>query len=178
MIQRAEDLIARLGLAKHPEGGYYREIYRSEESIATENLPQRFSGGERSLSTAIYFLLSGEDFSALHRIKSDEVWHFYAGGTLLIHVLDQSGQYTRHRMGNACDGDVYFQVVVRAGCWFGASLEKPGTFALVGCTVSPGFDFRDFELAERGALLRLFPEQEKLIARLTRLIDVVGGVKG
>ena len=165
---RAEDLIARLGLEKHPEGGYYRETYRSEDLLATENLPERFTGGERSLSTAIYFLLAGEDFSALHRIKSDEVWHFYAGGTLVIHVLDQKGQYTRHRLGNACHDDVSFQAVVTAGCWFGACLEKPESYALVGCTVSPGFDFRDFELAEKGEVLRMFPEQEKLIARLTR----------
>jgi len=168
MFARAEDLIARLGLEKHPEGGYYRETYRSEDSLAAENLPERFSGGERSLSTAIYFLLAGEDFSALHRIKSDEVWHFYAGGTLVIHVLDQSGCYTRQRLGNACDGDVSFQVVVKAGCWFGASLEMPGTFALVGCTVSPGFDFRDFELAERGEMFRLYPGAKVIIEKLTR----------
>ena len=168
MIRRAEDLIARLGLEKHPEGGYYRETYRSEESLAAENLPERFSGGERSLSTSIYFLLAGDDFSALHRIKSDEVWHFYAGETLVIHVLDQSGRYTRHRLGNSCKGDVSFQVVVKAGCWFGVSLEKPETFALVGCTVSPGFDFRDFELAERGEMLRLYPGARQIIEKLTR----------
>jgi hypothetical protein len=168
MIERAEDLIARLGLEKHPEGGYYRETYRSEDSLATEYLPERFSGGERNLSTAIYFLIAGEDFSALHRIKSDEVWHFYAGGTMVIHVLDQAGCYTRHRLGNACDDDVFFQVVVKAGSWFGASLEKPGTFALVGCTVSPGFDFRDFELAERGEMLRLYPGARVISEMLTR----------
>jgi len=168
MDQYAKELVVRLGLEKHPEGGYYREMYRSGDSVAEECLPERFSDGERSLSTAIYFLLAGEDFSALHRIKSDEVWHFYAGGTLEIHVLDQTGNYTRHRLGDSCASDVTFQFVVKAGCWFGASLEKPGSFALVGCTVSPGFDFRDFDLAEREELLRLYPGQEKLIARLTR----------
>lgn len=168
MMESAEELIARLGLEKHPEGGYYRETYRSEDSLATENLPERFSGGERSLSTAIYFLLAREDFSALHRITSDEVWHFYAGGTLLIHVLDQMGQYTRHRLGNVGDDDVSFQVVVKAGCWFGASLEAPDTYALVGCTVSPGFDFRDFELAERGDMLRFYPGARMIIEKLTR----------
>lgn len=168
MMECAEELIARLGLEKHPEGGYYRETYRSEDSLPAENLPERFSGGERSLATAIYFLLAGEDFSALHRIKSDEVWHFYAGGTLVIHVLDQSGQYTRHRLGNVGDGDVSFQVVVKAGCWFGATLEAPDTYALVGCTVSPGFDFRDFELAEREQLLGQFPDAGEIITRLSR----------
>ncbi len=91
MIQRAQRLIEMLALEKHPEGGYYRETYRSEESIAAKNLPERFAGGARSFSTAIYFLLADEDYSALHRIKSDEIWHYYAGGTLVIHVLDQSG---------------------------------------------------------------------------------------
>jgi predicted cupin superfamily sugar epimerase len=168
MNQHAQRLIARLALEKHPEGGYYRETYRSEESIPAKNLPERFSGGERSFSTAIYFLLADEDYSALHRIKSDEVWHFYAGGPLLIHELDQSGRYSRHRLGGECREDVTFQVVLKAGCWFGATLEKPDTFALVGCTVSPGFDFRDFEMADRGELLRIFPVDREIIEKLTR----------
>jgi predicted cupin superfamily sugar epimerase len=168
MNQHAQRLIVRLALEKHPEGGYYRETYRSEESIPATNLPERFAGGERSFSTAIYFLLAEEDYSALHRIKSDEIWHYYAGGTLLIHVLDQSGGYTQYRLGVNCGEDVFFQVVVKAGCWFGATLEKPDTFALVGCTVSPGFDFRDFEMADRGELLRLFPADREIIMRLTR----------
>jgi uncharacterized protein len=168
MNQLAQRLIARLALEKHPEGGYYRESYRSEESIPAKNLPERFAGGERSFSTAILFLLAEEDYSALHRIKSDEIWHYYAGGTLVIHVLDQSGGYTRYRLGGNCGEDVFFQVVVKAGCWFGATLEKPDTFALVGCTVSPGFDFRDFEMADRGELLKLFPADREIIERLTR----------
>jgi len=168
MIQHAQRLIDRLALEKHPEGGYYRETYRSEESMPAKNLPERFVCGVRSFSTAIYFLLADEDYSALHRIKSDEVWHFYAGGALMIHELDQSGRYTRHRLGGDTGEDVAFQAVVRAGSWFGATLEKPDTFALVGCTVAPGFDFRDFKMADRAELLRLYPGHGEIIERLTR----------
>lgn len=168
MIQRAQRLITMLALEKHPEGGYYRETYRSNESIPAQNLPERFVGGARSFSTAIYFLLAEKDFSALHRIKSDEVWHFYAGGTLLIHELDHSGRYIRHRLGGDTGEDIIFQVVVKAGSWFGATLEQPDTFVLAGCTVAPGFDFRDFEMADRGELLRLFPSDREIIERLTR----------
>ncbi|MGA7829069.1 MAG: cupin domain-containing protein, partial [Geobacteraceae bacterium] len=150
MNQQAEELITRLVLEKHPEGGFFRETYRSDELISAENLPERFAGGARSFSTAILFLLADNEFSALHRIKSDEIWHFYEGDTLLIHELDLSGRYTQHRLGGVGGDLVCFQVVVKAGSWFGATLEKPETFALVGCTVSPGFDFRDFEMADRG----------------------------
>jgi len=167
-MQRVHELIAMLGLERHPEGGYYRETYRSEESIAEENLPERFSGGARPFSTAIYFLLADDDFSALHRIKSDEIWHYHSGEILVIHEFDQSGQYTRHRLGNACDAEVSFQVVVKAGSWFGATLERAARYTLVGCTVSPGFDFRDFELADRAEMLRLFPDFEEILERLTR----------
>jgi predicted cupin superfamily sugar epimerase len=168
MIQEAQFIIDRLGLEKHPEGGYYRETYRSEESIVEENLPARFAGGPRSFSTAIYFFLVNDEFSALHRIQSDEIWHYHAGATLVIHVLDEKGRYARHKLGGDCSADVSFQVVVKAGSWFGASLEKPETFALVGCTVSPGFDFRDFEMADRRKLLRLYPENREIIEMLTR----------
>lgn len=167
MKQRAVELIAKLGLERHPEGGYFRETYRSDETIAAENLPERFENGERAFSTVIYFLLAGDEFSALHRIKSDEVWHFYAGGVLLIHELTRSGRYIRHRLGGDCGETVSFQAVVKEGSWFGATLELPDTFALVGCTVSPGFDFRDFEMADRGKLLEEFPENSELIEKLT-----------
>jgi hypothetical protein len=168
MNQQAQHVITRLCLERHPEGGHYRETYRSVESISAEYLPERFAGGARPFSTAIYFLLADDDFSALHRIKSDEIWHYHAGGTMLIHEVDQSGRYVQHKLGGDCSKNVSFQVVVKAGSWFGATLEKPGTFTLVGCTVSPGFDFRDFEMAERGELLRQFPGLREIIERLTR----------
>ncbi|KAA5548818.1 cupin domain-containing protein [Adhaeribacter rhizoryzae] len=166
----AQDYIQHLNLLPHPEGGYYRETYRATENIPNAGLPARFgpTTGNRSFATAIYFLLPAGEFSAFHRIKSDEGWHFYAGGPLYIHVLDPSGQYTRLQLGPDLANGEIFQAVVPAGAWF-ASEPAPGTtFALVGCTVAPGFDFRDFEMAKAKDLGPLYPEQSELINRLCR----------
>jgi uncharacterized protein len=170
MNVKADFWIKRLGLISHPEGGYYRENYRSDEMIASEGLPVRFAGGGRAFSTAIYFLLAGRDFSAFHRLLSDELWHFYTGAPLTIHELNESGDYSRWTLG--CDGEKgeAFQVVIKAGSWFGASLEETDSFALVGCTVAPGFDFRDFEMADRSELIRLYPGHRSLIEKLTRAV--------
>ncbi|MRR57254.1 MAG: cupin domain-containing protein [Deltaproteobacteria bacterium] len=161
--------ITRLELKRHPEGGYYRETYRSDELIASCALPERFREGDRSFCTAIYFLLAGDDFSAFHRLKSDEVWHFHAGAALTIHVLDEVGNYTRRRVGGGGEEGESFQAVIRAGNWFGASLEEKDSFALVGCTVAPGFDFRDFEMGDRNGLIRTHPRHRSIIERLTRV---------
>jgi uncharacterized protein len=150
-----------LALTPHPEGGYYRATYKSEITILRSALPERFHGN-RSASTAIYFLLAGDDFSALHRIAADEVWHFYAGDPLIVSVIHPNGDYSELHLGDE------FQGVVEAGCWFGARLKNPGTFALVGCTVAPGFEFEDFELAKRADLIALYPQHRKLIEQLTR----------
>jgi predicted cupin superfamily sugar epimerase len=168
MNAKAEYWIKKLGLVRHPEGGYYRESYRSDEMIAGGALPVRFAGGGRAFSTAIYFLLAGSDFSAFHRLHSDELWHFYTGTPLTIHALDEKGGYSRWRLG--CDGekDEAFQVVIKAGSWFGAALEDMDSFALVGCTVAPGFDFEDFEMGDRSELIRLYPGHRSLIERFTR----------
>lgn len=159
--------IEYLGLLPHPEGGYYREVYRSAESMLAEHLPPRYGGG-RAFSTAIYYLLEHPDFSAFHRIKSDEIWHFYDGSPLILWQIDPSGGLRALRLGRDPTQGEQPMRVVPAGCWFAASLEHPQSFALVGCTVAPGFDFADFELAEREALLRQFPQHQALIERLTR----------
>lgn len=168
MIPEAEYWIEKLGLISHPEGGYFRETYRSHEEIDAAALPARFGGGKRAMCTAICFLLSGYDFSAFHRIRSDEVWHFYCGAPLAVHVLDETGGYSRRLLGRDGEKGELFQLVVRAGTWFGASLECSDSFALVGCTVAPGFDFRDFEMGDRSNLIRLYPHHRALIERLTR----------
>jgi predicted cupin superfamily sugar epimerase len=167
MMADATRWINALNLVRHPEGGHYRESYRSSESIPQRCLPDRFSG-DRAFSTAIYFLLAGDDFSALHRIKQDEVWHFYDGSCLLIHVLDESGTYSLVKLGTNIKAGEVPQAVVRAGCLFGAEVEDRRSFALVGCTVAPGFEFADFELPAREELLRQYPQQGPLIRRLTR----------
>ena len=159
-----------LALQPHPEGGAYRETYRAAESVAIEALPQRF-GGDRVFSTAIYFLLRGEEFSALHRIRSDELWHFYLGSTLEVVEITADGRLIVTRLGNDVAAGETPQAAVPAGHWFGARLaapRQPDAFALVGCTVAPGFDFADFEMAGREALVGEYPQHEAVIREMTR----------
>ncbi|MBF5005105.1 cupin domain-containing protein [Diaphorobacter caeni] len=162
----AQALIEQLGLVRHPEGGWYRETYRASEMLASPALPARFSG-DRSLSTAIYFLLSDSDISSLHRIKADEVWHFYAGSALNVHCIFPDGVHRVFKLGPNIAAGEQFQAVVPAGCWFGAELAESG-FALVGCTVAPGFDFADFELGQAKQLCNRYPQHKAMISRLTR----------
>ena len=165
---KASNLVRQLGLEPHPEGGYFRETYRAAESIAGPALPARF-GGDRAVSTAIYFLLETGQRSRLHRIKSDEVWHFYAGDPLTVVEIDAAGVLKTTRLGSDLGAGAVYQHVVPAGAWFGATLADGGGaagFALVGCTVAPGFDFADFALADRAALLADYPAHRAWIERL------------
>jgi predicted cupin superfamily sugar epimerase len=159
--------IEKLQLDPHPEGGCFRQSYRSEVVIAREALPSEFAG-KRAASTAIYFLLDGKSFSAFHRLRSDEVWHFYAGEPLLVHVIDPGGEYFRILLGHEPEAGQVLQAVVRAGCWFASHVADWNSFALVGCTVAPGFDFEDFEMGKREELVRIYPQHRELIERLTR----------
>jgi predicted cupin superfamily sugar epimerase len=161
----AAELIAGLGLTRHPEGGWYRETYRATGTIPGALFPER-AAGERSFSTAIYFLLERGDLSAFHRIKSDELWHFHAGAPLIVHLITPEGAHRFLTLGNDPAAGESFQGVVPAGCWFGA--ETTGAFSLVGCTVAPGFDFADFEMGSRSDLLSRFPVHAGIITRLTR----------
>lgn len=161
------ELVERFQMLPHPEGGYYKEMYRSGELIKKESLPGRFSG-DRNFSTAIYFLLEQGNFSAFHRIQSDECWHFYAGHSLHVHVIHPDGQYELIRLGNDIAAGETFQAIVPAGCWFASETGPGGLFSFVGCTVAPGFDFADFELAEADIVSAQFPFHNALIARLCR----------
>ena len=160
------ELVERLGLKPHPEGGYFRETYRAAEILPADALPRRF-GGARAVSTAINYLLESGQRSALHRIRSDEVWHFYAGDPLLIVEIAADGQLAQTRLGPDLASGARPQHVVPAGSWFGALPAEGSRFALVGCTVAPGFDFADFELADRAALLAAFPQHAGWIRRLS-----------
>ena len=147
----AEDVVRRLGLLPHPEGGFYRETYRS---ALTLDLPD---GRRRAVCTAIHYLLPAGAWSTWHRVASDEIWHHYDGGPLRLHLLGMGTRILQR-------GDP--QAVVPAGVWQAA---EPGAGAvLCGCTVSPGFDFADFELGRAEALLASHPTQEALIRRLLR----------
>lgn len=159
--------IDRLALQPHPEGGWFREVYRAGDMLPAAALPPRFRG-DRACATAIYFLIESGEFSAFHRIRSDELWHFYAGGGLRVHTLDPSGSHDVLRLGRDPEAGELPMAVVRAGLWFAAECAETDSWALVGCTVAPGFDFEDFELADRAALCARYPEQAELIRRLTR----------
>ena len=162
----ADYFIKHLQLQPHPEGGFFKEMYRSEGLIPS-NCLQDFSG-DRNYSTAIYFLLQQGDFSAFHRIKSDECWHFYEGGTLLIHVMDREGNYSCTKLGRKLHEGETFQFVVPAYCWFASEPAEKTEFTLVGCTVAPGFDFADFEMADARTLIENYPQHQSIIEKLCR----------
>jgi predicted cupin superfamily sugar epimerase len=167
MILHPKQLIAQFELIPHPEGGYYKETYRSAEIITEDALPARFPG-DRSFSTAIYFLLEKGDFSAFHRIKSDECWHFYAGNALNIYVLHLDGNLEIIHLGNDLSKGERFQYVVPAGCWFASAPAEDIAFSFVGCTVAPGFNFSDFEMAKADELINSYPQHISVIKRLCR----------
>jgi predicted cupin superfamily sugar epimerase len=158
--------LERLQLTRHIEGGAFREVYRSNLMLSRQSLPLFFQG-DRNASTHIYFLLAAGQFSAFHRIAADELWHFYYGDPLLVYEIGHNGRLVIHRLGNDPEKGESFQAVVRAGSWFASAPAEGSEYALVGCTVAPGFDFADFELADRAALSSQYPEYEELIRRFT-----------
>ncbi len=161
----AKEWIAYLQLQKHPEGGYYRETYRSSDIIVP---PNRFNGN-RAASTAIYYLLDKHNFSAFHRFNSDEIWHFYVGAELALYIIDEDGTLNKAKPGNPArhSQSTHLQVCIPANHWFAGEVNTSGDYSLIGCTVAPGFDFQDFELEERSCLIELFPQHKQLITRLT-----------
>jgi uncharacterized protein len=163
----AQEYIHKFNLQPHPEGGYYASTYRSSEMIPVDALPYRFKGS-RNYSSAIYFLLEGNQFSAFHRIKSDEIWHFYDGVGLEIFVIHEDGRGEVLRLGRDFIQGFHFQQLVTEGCWFASRPVSKHGFSLVGCTVAPGFDFEDFELANKEQLLLEFPQHTQLINELCR----------
>ena len=165
-VPKVQYYISKLGLIPHPEGGFYKEFYRSGEIFVKNYLPERYSG-DRNFSTSIYFLLSDKNVSNFHRIQSDELWHFYNGCGLIIYVLNDNQGLTTIYLGNDLESNENYQVVIKAGDWFAAELKDKSSFALVGCTVAPGFNFSDFELAKRDILLNKFREYKDLIMQFT-----------
>lgn len=162
-----QQLIKQYNLQPHPEGGWYRETYKSTEEISATALPERF-GGPRAFSTAIYFLLEQGNFSAFHRIKSDECWHFYAGDPLDVYVLKSDGSLDIIHLGQDINNGQLFQYIVPANCWFASRPAAGSKFCFVGCTVAPGFDFADFEMADATALTKKFPEHQDIVKTLCR----------
>ncbi|UCS94572.1 cupin domain-containing protein [Echinicola marina] len=162
-----QQIIEKLGLEPHPEGGFFKEVYRSTGEIDQGSLSEDFIG-KRNYSTSIYFMLTSDTFSAFHRIHQDEIWHFYKGSPIRLHCLSPDGIHEEFIIGSDLENGQVPQLIVPAGYWFAAEVLEENTFALVGCTVSPGFDFRDFELAEREKLAEAYPDHKTLIEQFTR----------
>ena len=163
----ATEIIKHFKLKKHPEGGYYKEVYRSENTIDKNCLDNSFSG-DRNYCTSIYFLMTSENFSAFHKINQDEIWHFYKGTALKLHMISPDGKYSFVNIGSDFQNNDVFQFTVPAKHYFAAEVIKKNSFAFVGCTVAPGFDFDDFYLPKRDELLNQFPNHKDIITKMTR----------
>jgi len=168
MSPQAQKYIEKLQLKPHPEGGYYKEIYRAGEIILPENLPKRYKSS-RNFSTSIYFLLEGNQVSNFHKLKSDEQWHCYDGSSIVLYVIGEDGNLSKILLGRNIEKGESLQTVIKHNSWFAAELSDKTSFALIGCTVAPGFDFNDFELGKRDKLIDAFPQLRELIFRLTKL---------
>lgn len=162
-MSKAKYYIDEIGLIKHPEGGFYKEVYRSEEDINESSLNHRFPS-KRNISSSIYFLLEKGDFSAFHKIKSDEIWHFYDGDMIEIYSISPDGDLTINKLGLDLANNESPQLCIPHGYLFAA--RTSGDYTLVGCTVAPAFDFSDFEMPDKKSLKALFPEHTELIEEL------------
>jgi predicted cupin superfamily sugar epimerase len=167
--------IELLDLKKHVEGGYFKVVYVSGDKVKPINPRYQNSDSQdlsiqRSAGSSIYFYLEKNDFSAFHRLKSDEIWHYYDGGSPIdIYIITPSGQLIKQILGSpAITPEASFQVIISAGSWFAAEVRDKFSFALVGCTVSPGFEYVDFELADRESLIKEYPHFRELIKKFTR----------
>jgi predicted cupin superfamily sugar epimerase len=183
-------IIKKLNLVELPfEGGYYRETYRSDKSVSVDYdgldnsksnrlaspEPNDSSRGTRSLFTLIYYLLDGDRHSALHKVRSDEIWHFYMGSTVTIYILTDdddgvdsvSGKLQQIRLGPNLESGEHLHYVIKGNTWFGAELDDKSSYALLGCSVSPGFEFGDFELGKRKELVARYPKYAWLVNKLT-----------
>ncbi|HSS99749.1 MAG TPA: cupin domain-containing protein [Terriglobales bacterium] len=164
----ADEIRKRLKLLPHPaEGGYFAETYRSEHLLAPAALPEGYPGA-RSVSTAIYYLLTPDSFSAMHRLRGDEIFHFYLGDPLELLQIGANGAGEVVILGQDIISGMKLQHLVPGGAWQGSRLRAGGKYALLGTTVAPGFDYQDFEIGQREELVAEFPEWSKMLAALTR----------
>lgn len=157
--------ITKLGLEAHPEGGYFKQTFVSGEQVSDQELSVPFEG-KRKLYTSIYFLLTSDNVSHFHRLKSDELWYFHAGSSLTVHIIHENGEYEEMKLGLNLDEGQVLQALVPKNSIFGSSVMENDAFALVGCMVSPGFEFQDFELFTQDELLAKYPQHREIIMKL------------
>ncbi len=167
MDKKADFWIAHLGLEKHPEGGWFKEVFRSGEILSKKSLPVRYTSF-RAVSTSIYYLLKGNELSGFHRLRSDGIWHFYSGSPIDVYIISPNGNLTIKTCGPFPEKGNSFQLLVPKGNWFAAKVTDPSSYTLLGCTVAPGFDFEDFELGKRESLIDRFPQHAEIIKGFTR----------
>ena len=163
MNKFAKFWIKKLNLDEHPEGGYFKNTYKSDKRIELSEY-----NGIRSACTAIYYLLTGNQFSSFHIMKSDEIWHFYSGSSLWLYIIGSNGRLKKVALGPNFDKGERFQAVVKSGCWLAVSINKKYSYSLVGCTVSPGFDYKDWKIGSRKRLTEMYPKHRKIIEKFTR----------
>lgn len=162
-----EYYIKELDLQKHPEGGWYKEIFRSRQPITSVQISDQY-GSPRSFYTSIYFLLDQAEFSAFHRLRSDELWYYHHGSSLTLYLIHPDGRLETQKLGSGVADGQFLQLMIPAGCWFAAEVDQASSYTLMSCVVAPGFKFEDFELADGMALSEKFPDHRALIQRLTR----------
>jgi uncharacterized protein len=165
-MQTAEYWIQHLNLLPHPEGGFFREVYRSTTEVEQQALPHGFKGSRR-LCTSIYYLLRSQDISKFHRLRSDEIWYFHYGSSLKIVMIDHEGNKHTRILGTNAEKAERMQVEIQAGNIFGALVNDENSYALVSCAVAPGFEFSDFEMFDQEELLQAFPRHEEIIKLFT-----------
>lgn len=166
MNKKAKAIIDQLNLAPHPEGGFFKEEYRSEGIIYSDSDESVYPAG-RNFATSIYYLLEGTDTSSFHRIRSDETWHFYTGSSATIHVIHPDSLYEARYLGPDLSKGQSYQLTIPGRSWFGVSVDKLDSFILAGCTVAPGFDFNDFDMGDTYKLKQAFPEHSAIIDQLS-----------
>jgi predicted cupin superfamily sugar epimerase len=165
-FQEAEEIVKKLNLSPHPEGGYFSEIYRNEEIIPQNHLPARYDG-ERKYITSIYFLLKGDNISHFHILKSDEIWYFHSGAPIIAHKISEDGKYEKEILGINFAAGEKPQVIFKRNTWFAAEVFDKESYTLIGCAVAPGFEFSDFKLGDRNELILKYPDHKEIIERLT-----------
>lgn len=161
--ERIAFLIDHFHLLPHPEGGFYAPMFRSAQSFISNE------GKERNLYSSIYFIITADSHSCWHRLKTDEMWHLYEGGPAVVHMIDPKGEYSTRRLQGG--HTPVFQTLVPAGIWFAVTCDENTSYALFGCSLSPGFDFEDFELGRESSLLEKFPEHREILSKYSRKLD-------